>query len=293
MKAYFITVFVPFLICLISFQFCCGDAFSGSIRNAVLSGSFYPSSRIRLEQAIDNYTHMAGQLKIKIPFGKSIKALIMPHAGYIYSGFTAAHVFKVLSGASIEKVILIGPDHYVGFRNGAISDVEAYKTPIGLVKLHDDASKMRLESDLFNPVPRSDSQEHSLEVILPFLQSYLNEFEIVPIVLGPCDTGRVASFVEKYIDFNTLIVVSSDLSHYLQYDEAVIKDKKTIRMILNLETEKLKISSNSACGKIPIIVLLDIAKRHGWKPVLLNYSNSGDTAGGRSRVVGYSAIAFY
>jgi len=293
MKASFIKVFGFFLIGMLSFQLSSRGAFSGSIRSDIKSGSFYPSSRLKLEQAIDNYTYRAGQSKVKIPLDKSIKALIMPHAGYIYSGFTAAHVSKVLSGDSIGKVILIGPDHYVGFTNGAISDVEAYKTPIGVVKLHEDASKLRLESSLFNPVLGSDNNEHSLEVILPFLQIYLKEFEIIPIVLGPCDTSLVASVVEKYIDNNTLIVVSSDLSHYLQYDEAVLKDKETINMILNMETERLKLNKNRACGKIPIIILLDIAKRHGWSPVLLHYSNSGDTAGDRSRVVGYCAIAFY
>jgi AmmeMemoRadiSam system protein A len=135
--------------------------------------------------------------------------------------------------------------------------------------------------------------EHSVEVILPFLQRYLNKFELIPIVMGRGDIKRLTAAIDPMLDQNTLLVVSSDLSHFLPYSEAVARDKETISMILNLQSNDLLKKDNSACGKIPILITLNMAIRYGWEPVLLHYSNSGDTAGGRSQVVGYAAIAFY
>ena len=128
---------------------------------------------------------------------------------------------------------------------------------------------------------------------MPFLQRYLKEFELVPIVIGSGDYNRLAAAVEPVIDNNTLLVASSDLSHYLSYSEAVARDKETIKIILNLESDKPLARDNCACGKITILIIISMAKKYGWQPVLLHYSNSGDTAGGRTKVVGYAAIAFY
>jgi len=285
----FLTIFTSF--CL--FFLFIGEVRANNIRKPVWAGAFYPAARSELEKTIDRFTARAKKTHVQIPTHKALRALILPHAGYIYSGLTAAHASLVLKEKQFARVILIGPDHRVGFKNGAISDVEAYQTPIGLIKLDKDAEKLRLESDLFRYVPASDRSEHSLEVILPFLQRYLKEFEIIPIVLGQCNINRLASAIEPLVDQNTLLVVSSDLSHFLPYDEAVLKDKETVNMILNLEHEKLSNSYDRACGRAGISILLSIARRHGWEPVLLHYSNSGDTAGDRARVVGYAAIAFY
>lgn len=268
-------------------------ACAGNIREAVWAGRFYPASRSELVQTIDRLTLQAKQTRVQIPPHKQFKALILPHAGYIYSGLTAAHSSLVLRENMFDRVILIGPDHRVGFNNGAISDTDAYETPLGLVRLNDDAAKLRANSDLFQSIPDSDRREHSLEVILPFLQRYLNEFEVIPIITGRSDVKRLAAAIDPMLDQNTLLVASSDLSHHLSYPEAVERDKETINMILNLESDKLLKSNNRACGIIPILIVLEMAGKHGWKPVLLHYSNSGDTAGGRSRVVGYAAIAFY
>jgi AmmeMemoRadiSam system protein A len=148
---------------------------------------------------------------------------------------------------------------------------------------------------LFRTIPVSDRLEHSVEVVLPYLQYFLKKFEIVPVVLG---RGRdlaekVTAALDPLLDQTTLFVASSDLSHYLPYQEAVAKDRETIEMILNLKANELIKRENAACGKIPILVVINMARRHNWHPVLLHYSNSGDTAGDRSRVVGYTAIAFY
>ena len=269
------------------------NACAAGIRKAVWAGRFYPASRSELEQTIDSLTFQAKQTRVQIPPHKQLKALILPHAGYIYSGLTAAHASLVLRENQFDKVILMGPDHRVGFNNCAISDVDAYETPLGLVSLNKDAAKLRASSDLFQSIPASDRVEHSLEVILPFLQRYLNEFEFIPIVMGRGNARQLAAAIEPLLDKNTLLIVSSDLSHFLPYSEAVERDKKTINMILKLESDKLLKSSNRACGIIPILIALEMAGKYGWEPVLLHYSNSGDTAGERSQVVGYAAIAFY
>lgn len=269
------------------------SAYAGNIRKAVAAGRFYPASRSELEQMIDSLTFQAKQTSIQIPPDKQLKALILPHAGYICSGLTAAHASLVLRENLFDRVVLMGPDHKVGFNNGAISDADAYETPLGLVRLSDEAAKLRAKSDLFQSIPASDRLEHSLEVVLPFLQRYLNEFEVIPVVMGRGNANQIERELNPLIDQNTLIVVSSDLSHYLPYSQAVDKDKETINMILNLQSNDLLRSYNSSCGKLPLLVMLNMAKRYGWKPLLLHYSNSGDTVGGRSQVVGYAAIAFY
>ena len=269
-----------------------GDA-EAEVRKPVWAGSFYPADESELRQLLDRLTQEAEKTCIRPPPGKFLKALIIPHAGYIYSGLTAAHASLAINGNNFSKVILIGPDHRVGFSNCAVGDIDAYETPLGLIQLHADAKKLLRQPEIFRTITASDKSEHSIEVILPFLQFYLKNFTIIPIVTGPCDINKLTEAVEKLLDEKTLVIASSDLSHYLQYDEAVKRDKDTIDTILNLDYKKLIKKNNSACGKIPITVLIKMALHHNWQPVLLHYSNSGDTAGGRSKVVGYAAIAFY
>ncbi len=292
MKQLLITIFAIIIACLACIQHV-GPACADNIREPVWAGRFYPASQAELEQVIDNFTRQAKQTKIQIPREGSLKALILPHAGYIYSGLTAAHSSLVLKENQFEKVILMGPDHRIGFNNSAISDVEAYQTPLGLVRLSKDAATLRSQSNLFRSIPDSDMQEHSVEVTLPFLQHYIKKFEFIPIVTGRANARSLAHAIEPLIDEKTLLVASSDLSHYLSYTEAVKRDRETINMILNLESDKLLKSNNRACGKIPIGIILNMAGKYGWQPVFLHYSNSGDTAGGRAKVVGYAAIAFY
>lgn len=263
------------------------------MRKPSYAGSFYPSDKHELEQTIKDITYKEKKTVFTIPSGKILKALILPHAGYIYSGLTASYASLVLSENQFSKVILMGTDHRIGFTNCALSDADAYETPLGHVRIHKDAAKLRSKKELFRSVPVSDKNEHSIEVILPFLQTYLKKFEIIPIVIGSGDYYTIAEAIDPFLDDKTLLVASSDLSHYLKYHQAVEKDKETINMILNLEKDKLIKRDNSACGKISILTIMSLAGKYGWKPVLINYSNSGDTAGERLRVVGYAAIAFY
>jgi len=272
-----------------------GSANADEIRKSAYAGSFYPGTRSELISMIEQLTGRVTQTPVQHPSHTSLKALIMPHAGYIYSGVTSAHISRVLEENQFKRVIVMAPDHRVGFTGGAISDVTAYETPLGRIPLNKDAATLRGNTYLFQAIPTSDRLEHSVEVVLPFLQYFLKKFQLIPVVLGHESdlADRVSAALDPLMDQNTLLVVSSDLSHYLSYQEAVDRDRETIKMILNLDAGKLLTRENAACGRIPILVAINMARRHGWQPILLHYSNSGDTAGDRSRVVGYAAIAFY
>ncbi len=282
-----------FLFSSLLVSFCGHSAIADDIRKPAVAGRWYPANRQKLEQVIEQLTVQARKTRITIPPNNLLTALILPHAGYIYSGLTAAHASLVLEGRWYRKVILLGPDHRVGFKNGAISDVKAYQTPLGLVRLHAEAEELRLHTGLFHPSKTSDRYEHSLEAIIPFLQAYLKEFELIPIVLGPSDIQQMADVIDPLLDQDTLLVISSDLSHFLPYTAATERDRQTLDLILNQQPARLINRENSACGKIPILGLLELARRHQWKSDLLHYSNSGDTAGDKDRVVGYAAMAFF
>lgn len=269
------------------------DVYAENIREAAKAGSWYPADPKQIKEDIAELTRQAKKSRLQIPSKKQLRALVLPHAGYAYSGWTAAHAVFVLSGKNFSKVILLGPDHYVGLKNGAISDVGAYRTPLGVVKLHADAEKLRSQSEMFQPSSVSDRNEHSLEMVLLFLQSYLEAFELVPIVAGPTHTGHFAEQLNSILEDNALLVVSTDLSHFLSYTEAVERDRETIDYIMNRSLNGFSNMKNRACGAIPLSILIHMAKQHNWQPVLLHYSNSGDTSGNRSRVVGYAAIAFF
>jgi AmmeMemoRadiSam system protein B/AmmeMemoRadiSam system protein A len=266
---------------------------SNDCREPFWAGRFYPSDSVALTADLAKLCNQARQDAFEKPAGQILHALILPHAGYIYSGPTAAHAALVLDKNQFDKVILLGPDHRVGFKSGAISDVNSYRTPLGKIPLHADARRLLQQTELFRPIPEDYDAEHSLEVNLPFLQYLIGNFELVPIVLGTGQPAPIASALDPLLTPNTLVVVSSDLSHYLPYDLAVGKDRQTINHILNLDGQSLAASDNSACGLLPLQVLIDLARRHNWKPVLIHYANSGDTAGSRDKVVGYAAIAFY
>jgi len=278
-----------FLLLGLGFQ----PAWAATIREPVWAGSFYPADPSELKSALAAYTRQAEQDRAVVVPSSRLRALVMPHAGYPYAGLTAAHVGQVLAPGSFRKVVLIGPDHRVGFVNGAVGAFDSYRTPLGLVGLHPDAAALLDNSLLFKSVPESDRSEHSLEVVLPYLQYFLEDFALVPVVLGPTDTTGMAAALAPLLDRQTLLVISSDLSHYLPYAAAEAKDRETISQILNLDSSGLAAGSNNACGKNGLLVLLELARRNHWQPRLLHYANSGDTAGDRDRVVGYAALAFY
>lgn len=257
-----------------------------TIRPQVFAGSFYPEDEQELKETINKYLR-----KAKLPVVKGeIKALISPHAGFIYSGPTAAYGYKLIKKKTYQNVILLGPSHKMMFQNIALSNFAFWRTPLGNVLCSPLYKKLKDEHD-FQLLNEVHALEHSLEVQLPFLQTVLKDFRITPLVTGRVRNHKeIAVQIKEHLDDKTLIIVSSDLSHYLPYEQANTTDKKTIKQILDLDSE---IDHEQACGADGIIILIELAKLFGWKAKLLDYRNSGDTAVDKNKVVGYTSIVFY
>jgi hypothetical protein len=266
-----------------------------AVRDPVWAGKFYPASREDLLRLIRHLTATAERdpNAVHRPHTR-LRALMMPHAGYAYSGATAAHAALAIASDRFDRVVLLGPDHRVGFRNASVTRAAYWRTPLGAVPVGDFSPMLRCRPELFATVAASDRQEHSLEVTLPFLQARLSRFDLIPVVLGPCDSEKMAQAIATLLQKpRTLLVVSADLSHYLPYDDAVERDRETLDRILALDPHWQQDQDNRTCGRYPVGVLLELARNQQWQPVLLHYSNSGDAAGDRTAVVGYGAGAFY
>ncbi|WP_319526577.1 AmmeMemoRadiSam system protein B [uncultured Desulfosarcina sp.] len=265
-----------------------------AVREPAWAGRFYPASREDLAHLVDTLIRQAEQEAEASGQGSHLRALIMPHAGYAYSGITAAHAARAIVRDSFDRVLLLGPDHRVGFDHASITAASQWRTPLGTVPIGDIGPVVDKRPEWFDRVAASDRSEHCLEVVLPFLQTRLLRFELIPLVLGPCDTAGMARVLADLVDDSrTLVVVSADLSHYLPYDAAVKRDKETLERIIALDPNWLDDQENRTCGRYPVGVLLALARSRHWRPVLLHYNNSGDTAGDKDAVVGYGAVAFY
>lgn len=294
----FIFVLLPLLLCNAACQ-----AQTPKVRPAAVAGSFYPADPKELAQTVDGFLAQAGALEIK-----DLVAVIAPHAGYIYSGSVAAHSYALLKGRKISRVVVIAPSHQESFGFSSIYDGDAFTTPLGQVPIDRAfAAGLVKASSLIRFSIRGhsvskDRPEHSVEVELPFLQRVLGKFTLVPIVMGDqsyeaCRALGLA-LAKSIQGTDTLIVVSSDLSHYHPYDDAVKLDRKTLRAIE--EWDYLSMSQNfetntwEACGGGPIIAAMIAAERLGARQArVLKYANSGDTTNDRTRVVGYGAVAIY
>ena len=265
------------------------------IRPAAVAGAFYSGDAQILNRDLDLLLAQAQvQSETSKPavHGPVPKALIVPHAGYIYSGPIAALAYRRLAPArgKITRVVLLGPAHRVAVRGLALPQVQAFATPLGQVRLDHAACAHLLDLKQVVFSDATHAQEHSLEVQLPFLQKVLGDFSLVPLVVGDASAAEVAQVLESvWGGAETLIVISSDLSHYLPYAQAQRIDQHTSNMILNLQTD---ITHEQACGGTPVNGLLLAAKHHGLQPELLDLRNSGDTAGTPDKVVGYAAFAF-
>jgi AmmeMemoRadiSam system protein B/AmmeMemoRadiSam system protein A len=282
---------------------CVRGADSPKVRPAGVAGSFYPADRKALSVMIDDMlAHASGP-----PINDSILAVVAPHAGYQYSGPVAAYTYAALKGRKFSRVVVIAPSHYEAFDFTSIYDGDAYATPLGTVRVDKVFARqlakmsptMRLSSQGHDPTPAG--AEHAIEVQLPWLQRVLGEFKLVPIVMGDqsYENSRALGLaLAKLIQgADTLIVASSDLSHYHPYDEAVKIDHKTLNALG--AWDYLSMSRNfqsriwEACGGAPIVAAMIAAEHMGANQALvLRYANSGDTSGDRSRVVGYSADVF-
>jgi AmmeMemoRadiSam system protein B len=255
------------------------------IRKPAVAGSFYPNEPEQLKEMIEKFLGRAKETKLP----GSLHALIVPHAGYIYSGPTAAFAYKLLEKENFPKIILIGPSHYATFFGAAQSGMTGWQTPLGIAT----CASLKLNPDLFSTLPQVHEPEHSLEVQVPFLQVVMKkDFTIYPILIGEANHERIADSLIGQVDEKTLIIVSSDLSHFNPYEKAIKLDSLCNKVIPELDIDTMH-ASGDACGKAPILVLMHIAKKKGWKGMLLDYRNSGDTAGSKNEVVGYGAYAFY
>ena len=260
------------------------------VRPAAVAGMFYPGSHAALAANVrDCLVEAATRPRAA---GARPKALIVPHAGYVYSGPIAAAAYARLAGshATIRRVVLLGPTHRVAVRGLALPTARAFATPLGEVEVDRKAAALALALPQVVEDDAAHAEEHSLEVQLPFLQAVLDDFRIVPFAVGAATPDEVADVIERlWGGPETLILVSSDLSHYHGYADACALDRGSAEGILALSSA---LDHEQACGATPINGLALCARRHGLVPELLDLRNSGDTAGDRSRVVGYAAFAF-
>jgi len=257
-----------------------------SVRPAAVAGMFYPAENRRLADEVQQMLALAHQ------FDLAPKALIVPHAGYIYSGAIAATAYAALRphSALIRRVVLLGPTHRVAVRGLALPATDSFETPLGRVMLDASAAAEIARLPQVTVSAEAHALEHSLEVQLPFLQSVLSDFKLLPLAVGMATAEEVAEVLETvWGGEETLIVISSDLSHYLPYSDAQRVDNETAQSILKL---RQPIAHDHACGGTPVSGLIIAAKQHHLTPHLLDLRNSGDTAGTRDRVVGYASFAF-
>lgn len=257
-------------------------------RTPAVAGMFYPADARELRARVRALLAAAEPAA-----GPAPKAVIAPHAGYIYSGPVAASIYARLIPARgrIRRVVLLGPAHRVAFDGLALSSATAFATPLGEIPLDTAATAQLFTLPQIRILDEAHRAEHSLEVQLPFLQEVLGDFTLIPLVVGDAAPEEVSEVIEAlWGGDETLIVISSDLSHYHDYATARRLDAATSRAIESLRPQDIRYED--ACGRNPVNGLLLCARRHGLCARMLDLRNSGDTAGTRDRVVGYGAFAF-
>ena len=258
------------------------------VKRPAVAGLFYPSTADDLKSTLDDLMRSADAAPPERPL-----ALIAPHAGYQYSGPIAANAYATLGpwAEQIDRVVVLAPSHRVGFRGIATSSADVFRTPLGDIPVDRVAIKQLRTLPGVLALDDAFAQEHALEVQLPFLQTVLADFELVPLVVGDADSEDVSRVIDTLLSPETLVVVSSDLSHFLDYGGCQQRDRSTTARIEKMEADE--IGPYDACGAFPVRGLLKSAQRHGWRVRTLDLRNSGDTAGDKSRVVGYGAYEFY
>ncbi|WP_456417757.1 AmmeMemoRadiSam system protein B [Thiolapillus sp.] len=253
-----------------------------------VAGMFYPEHADTLRQQVDEYLAQAKPADTPPP-----KALIAPHAGYVYSGPVAANAYRRLLPAAgvIQRVVILAPAHHVPFQGLATTSADYLRTPLGDIPVDRTAVSKALALPQVQEYDLAFDGEHALEVQLPFLQRTLDSFQLVPFIVGQANAHDVSEVLELlWGGDETLIVISSDLSHFLDYHSAKEKDLHTTKAIESLTPEA--IGFDDACGRVPVSGLLLSARKHGLHARTVDLRNSGDTAGDKNRVVGYGAYVF-
>lgn len=283
-----------FLICMIIVPCLLGGLIEGvaaqqqKVRKAIVAGQFYPGTKEGVEKQIHEYLAQAE----KIELGGPLRALVAPHAGYIYSGPIAAYAYKQIE-KPFKRVFIFASSHSADFHGLSVpADYTHYETPLGEVHISPLVQELVKEEGI-SYVPDAHIT-HIIEVQLPFLQLLLEDFEIIPVItwrMSQDDLIRFGELFNKYVDEDTLFILSTDLSHYHPYSEAVRLDTSCVNALEQLNTAG--VINSELCGKGAALILLEIAKKQGWQGKILDYRNSGDTAGDKAQVVGYSAIAYF
>ncbi len=259
-----------------------------TVRPAAVAGMFYPDAPNVLRRDISEYINQATP-----PALTHVRAVIAPHAGYVYSGPVAAFAYKVLAAQPTppKRIYLMGPSHRVWFSGVALADYAAFSTPLGNHPL--DGEKIEVLAASGAPFAARNAPhapEHCLEVHIPFLQVVLPETPVIPMLFGDVDAAFVGQRLNEALEPEDVIIVSSDLSHYHDNRTAHMLDRQFINAVL--EGKQREAARGEACGQAPAVALMTIAEKRGWQPHLLDYRTSGDIRGDTSQVVGYAAIAF-
>ena len=255
-----------------------------TIRQPAVAGMFYPDSASALNSFV---TEMLNDSPVR---DLSPKVLVVPHAGYIYSGSVAASAYRLLEGMKdiIRRVVLLGPAHRVSLEGMALPDCDAFSTPLGDIPLDTQAMNSLLKFSQIQQSNTPHAMEHSLEVQCPFLQICLSDFKLIPVVVGDATPMAVAEVLDHlWGGEETLIIISSDLSHFHDYDEATYRDNLTVKAIEQLSSN---LTGGQACGCHPLNGMLKVAEHRGMEVITLDVRNSGDTAGDKDRVVGYGSF---
>lgn len=257
------------------------------VRPPAVAGSFYPKDPEQLEASVRGYLAEA----LPVDVGSPTRILIVPHAGYVYSGPVAATGYRLLEHLDgLERIVLLGPSHHVWFPGLALPGADMLETPLGMVEVDTTAAQEMSVGSLVSDVPAAHEREHSLEVQLPFLQVVAPGVPVVPLLTGDVDPVDVAHVVMPYLDEHTLLLVSSDLSHYHDAETARRLDGDTAVAIERLDEHA--VTRESACGRTAVQAALHVARRNGYRCEVLDLRNSSDTAGSPDRVVGYGTFAF-
>jgi hypothetical protein len=258
------------------------------IRPPAVAGMFYPADPDELASMIQEYLEAAAPPELS-----SVRSVVVPHAGYVYSGPVAAYAYKLLASQSEKpsRILILGPSHRAWFPGVAIADVDGFRTPLGTQPVDRDfVETLTGEHAIFSAVTSPHTPEHCLEVQYPFIHTVLPDVPTVPMLFGEVDPIAAGEALNEILQPGDLVLVSSDLSHYHANEQAHTLDQDFLDALL--DDDKQGVASGEACGRAPVLAMMTIAERRDWQPHLLDYRTSGDISGNRSQVVGYAAVAY-